>query len=194
MLATINEWAFAAEVLLQGTPSGIDNTVSTYGQALSFRNQPKATMCLMPELPHLNLLITNTNVDRESKKLIQGVRALYDRWPSIMQPIFEGISAISQHFREAVENKVENIHIDEMIVLNQQLLQCLQVSHPAIERVCHIATQHGVSTKLTGAGGGGCTVSLLPETFSDKQTEALINDLSEAGFVCYLTPIGGNGV
>jgi len=39
-LDAVNEWAFAAEVLMTGTPSGIDNTVSCYGGAVRFRKAP----------------------------------------------------------------------------------------------------------------------------------------------------------
>ena len=47
--------------------------------------------------------------------------------------------------------------------MNQYLLGAIGVSHPAIEDVCLITKQHGFTTKLTGAGGGGCVFTLLPK-------------------------------
>lgn len=35
-LERINAWAYAGEVVLHGTPSGLDNTVSCYGGAIKF--------------------------------------------------------------------------------------------------------------------------------------------------------------
>lgn len=35
------------------------------------------------------------------------------------------------------------------------------VSHPSLEQVRNITRQHGLRTKLTGAGGGGCAVTIL---------------------------------
>ena len=46
--------------------------------------------------------------------------------------------------------------------MNQNQLRMLGVSHPALERVCHVTQAHGLTSKLTGAGGGGCAFTLLP--------------------------------
>jgi mevalonate kinase len=47
---------------------------------------------------------------------------------------------------------------------NHQHLAALGVSHPALENIRErLGTQYNLTTKLTGAGGGGCTVSLIPD-------------------------------
>lgn len=35
------------------------------------------------------------------------------------------------------------------------------VSHPSLEQVRTITSKHGMTTKLTGAGGGGCAVTIV---------------------------------
>ncbi len=55
---------------------------------------------------------------------------------------------------------------------NHQHLVSLGVSHPVLEtiRETTLAAPYGLSTKLTGAGGGGCAVTLIP----DGEFECLI--------------------
>jgi mevalonate kinase len=56
--------------------------------------------------------------------------------------------------------------------MNQQLLNALGVGHPAIDQVCSLAASLGLGAKLTGGGGGGCVIALLPTgklaTFGSK--------------------------
>ena len=47
---------------------------------------------------------------------------------------------------------------------NHGHLVTLGVSHPSLEAIrSRTAEPYGLSTKLTGAGGGGCAVTLLPD-------------------------------
>lgn len=48
---------------------------------------------------------------------------------------------------------------------NHRLLDQLRVSHPSLEAVRRItgADPYNLATKLTGAGGGGCAVTFIPE-------------------------------
>ncbi len=47
---------------------------------------------------------------------------------------------------------------------NHGYLVTLGVSHPSLEAIRKTtADPYGLSTKLTGAGGGGCAVTLIPD-------------------------------
>ena len=46
--------------------------------------------------------------------------------------------------------------------MNQHLLNAIGVGHPALDRVCAVAQQFGLPAKLTGGGGGGCAIALIP--------------------------------
>ena len=46
--------------------------------------------------------------------------------------------------------------------MNQQLLNAVGVGHPVLDEVCGLAQRHGLSAKLTGGGGGGCAITLVP--------------------------------
>lgn len=44
---------------------------------------------------------------------------------------------------------------------NHHLLCALGVGHPSLSAVVEASASHGLSCKLTGAGGGGCAITLL---------------------------------
>jgi mevalonate kinase len=46
---------------------------------------------------------------------------------------------------------------------NHAHLVTLGVSHPSLEEIREVTSSFGLSTKLTGAGGGGCAVTLVPD-------------------------------
>lgn len=49
----------------------------------------------------------------------------------------------------------------ELIDMNQHQLNAIGVGHSSLDRVCQVSTVHGLHSKLTGAGGGGCAITLL---------------------------------
>lgn len=96
---------------------------------------------------------------------------------------------------------------------NHDHLITLGVSHPALEQIKEITIKpdYGLHTKLTGAGGGGCAVTLIPDgkllllssqrsrltlhiDFSESKMTALLADLRAAGFEPYNTAVGGSGL
>ncbi|KAJ2995101.1 hypothetical protein NUW54_g7448 [Trametes sanguinea] len=79
---------------------------------------------------------------------------------------------------------------------NHAHLVSLGVSHPALESIRSItsASPYRLSTKLTGAGGGGCAVTLIPDDFADEALQSLISALESQGYRPYVTAVGGSGL
>ena len=65
LLPVVNGWAYAAEVVIHGSPSGLDNTTSCFGGAVRFR-KGEASFTNIPhsDLPEMKILLTNTKVPR----------------------------------------------------------------------------------------------------------------------------------
>lgn len=79
--------------------------------------------------------------------------------------------------------------------MNHSLLCALGVGHPALAAIVDASSRADLACKLTGAGGGGCAITLLKN--SSRIDEALLRlqtDLRAAGFVSFFSEVGGAGV
>lgn len=76
--------------------------------------------------------------------------------------------------------------------MNQNFLKCLGVSHPKLDEICLMLSRKGLHGKLTGAGGGGYAICLLPPEF--KQIGEVLDELKSNQFEAILTDLGGCGV
>ncbi|RIA99064.1 ribosomal protein S5 domain 2-type protein [Glomus cerebriforme] len=191
----INRWAFQAEKIIHGVPSGIDNTVSTYGGAVSFT---KGVMENVSGFQSLRFLLTNTKVPRNTRILVANVRILHDKYPHIVVPILEAIEGISASFKEIINSgdseKELNQKIEELIDLNHYLINSLGVGHPSIDKVREITAQYSLHSKLTGAGGGGCVLTLLRDDVTNDDIMRIMHALTSVGFECFETKVGGPGI
>ncbi|KAJ2490454.1 Mevalonate kinase [Coemansia sp. RSA 2050] len=193
----INQWAFHGEQVAHGTPSGIDNSVATYGGFLKYvKGEPSVSL----ESSHaLRVLITNTNVPKSTKALVAGVRALRDQHPSVVDGILDSIHSISTSAAALFQSTSEDEaaleqQMQDIIRINHGLLSTLGVSHKSLERVREITAARNLASKLTGAGGGGCALTLIPNGMASDDAEVVAREMEDAGFNCYQTVVGGGGV
>ena len=96
--------------------------------------------------------------------------------------------------------------------MNHHLLCALDVSHPSLDAVFKVSKSEGLSCKLTGAGGGGCAITLLPleeirateckngsgelwsSAVATSAVERLKMTLEELGFEAFESSLAGDGV
>ena len=103
-LEVINAWAFVGEILIHGTPSGLDNTTSCYGGMVKFqRTEGGSKFENLKHVPPLNMLLINTKVPRSTKALVAGVKVLYESFSTVVSPIFASIEAITNDFLQLSE-------------------------------------------------------------------------------------------
>ncbi|XP_049907982.1 mevalonate kinase [Epinephelus moara] len=197
-LERINSWAFQGEMIIHGNPSGVDNAVGTWGGMLRFL---AGKIIPLSRVPLLRILLTNTKVPRSTKVLVARVKDKINKFPSIMTPVLDSVDAISctcervlsEMTCEPITGEHYNI-LEELIDINQHHLNVMGVGHPALDTLCQVTMTKGLHSKLTGAGGGGCGITLLrPETDSFV-VQTTVQDLKDCGFDCWETSIGGPGV
>ncbi|KAG9339565.1 hypothetical protein JZ751_023456 [Albula glossodonta] len=182
----INTWAFLGEKIIHGNPSG------------TFESQTDSVFVWL--VPMLRILLTNTKVPRSTKVLVAGVKDKINKFPAVMNPVLESIDAVSCKCQQtlsemATEPTPEHYDVlEELIDINQHHLNVIGVGHPSLDRLCQVTLGLGLHSKLTGAGGGGCGITLLRPDTSSSVIQNAIQEVKDCGYDCWETSIGAPGV
>ncbi|CAH0051267.1 unnamed protein product [Clonostachys solani] len=205
----VNRWAYVGEMCIHGNPSGVDNTVSAGGKAVLFRRQGAAgsspLVTPLPRFPKLPLLLVNTRQGRSTSTQVEKVGVLRRNHPKVVEPILEGIGEVSKSALELIsstdfdgDNGSINAaveHLGTLIRINHGFLVSLGVSHPRLERIRELVDYAGIGwTKLTGAGGGGCAITLFRPDVEEETIRELEQKFEAEGFEKYETVLGADGV
>ncbi|GAA5879030.1 hypothetical protein JCM8547_006223 [Rhodosporidiobolus lusitaniae] len=199
----VNAWAFLAEKVIHGTPSGVDNTVATLGGAIAFRKAVKGREGSLESVKgfrSVRFLLTDTKVPRDTKTLVAGVAKRKLEEPDTINPLLSSIQLISHSAQSVLSStsltrEEQLAHLSDLVEQNHRHLVSLGVGHVALEAVRAKTKEQpwGLATKLTGAGGGGCAVTIVPDDFPSASLTSLRQALSDSGFETYETTLGGAG-
>lgn len=187
-LHEINKLAYETEKIIHSFPSGIDNTISTYGGGILYENGVMKELSF--QLSSNYIVIINSLIPRNTKDLVESVRKKYEKNPSAIQGIFHNIHNIVIDAEKALKAG-DLAQIGELMSSNHQLLRDLGVSHRTLDEIVKILDEkRALGSKLTGAGGGGCVISLFDdyhratevvELMKEKNLQAFISNFSNDG-------------
>ncbi len=168
----VNLLAFECEKVAHGTPSGIDNTMATYGELLLYRKGEPALIRKLRTPAPITIVIGMSGVESLTARMVAGVRRAWERNQALYERIFDGIDDLSRQGAKAIQTH-DLEHLGELMNVCQGLLNSLQVSSWEIEEMIQIARNNGaLGAKLTGGGGGGSIIALCPDN-AGSVTEAL---------------------
>jgi hydroxymethylglutaryl-CoA reductase len=178
--------AFEIEKIFHGFPSGIDNTVVTYGGLIVFRRgdavRPAAAARPIP------LVIAIGRAPRETQQTVRGLRERWESSPALYEPLFDEID----HLASRAERAIGTGDLPTLGVLmnaNHRLLQRLGVSTGELDEMVALARDVGaLGAKLTGGGGGGAVICLC-----DAGRERLVESFTRAGWRAFATDIVPRG-
>ena len=183
----ISSIAFEVEKLHHGYPSGIDNTVIAFKQAVYYKREEE------PELLKIGARLVFIIADSGIKSLTsEVVNAVRDAW-KLDQAHFDGIfsdidSLVQKAFAEIKTGNREKI--GSLMNKNHLLLQEMGVSHPVIDELVTSARLNGAyGAKLSGAGRGGNIIALIPPELSDPMRDALLDAGATRVILTTLDPI-----
>jgi hydroxymethylglutaryl-CoA reductase len=177
----VNELAFNCEKVAHGTPSGIDNTVATYGKFVLYKRPDQADQQPMMRELHvpkpIPMVIGISGKESLTAKTVGGVRTAWQRNPELYERIFREIDQLTLQGVDAVQgNDLERL--GDLMNICHGLLNALRVSSWEVEELVQIAREHGaLGAKLTGGGGGGSIIALCPEN-----PEKVIAAMRDAGY------------
>lgn len=129
-----------------------------------------------------------------------GVRSRLIKFPEIVAPLLTSIDAISLECERVLGEMAaapvpeQYLVLEELMDMNQHHLNALGVGHASLDQLCQVTAAHGLHSKLTGAGGGGCGITLLKPGLERAKVEATKQALTGCGFDCWETSIGAPGV
>jgi hydroxymethylglutaryl-CoA reductase len=183
----VNELAYLSEEIAHGQPSGIDNTLATYGRPLVYRRGPPPLVELLNIPQPLHLVIGLTHSEGLTARTVGRVREARERNPRLYEKIFDDIDALALQAVSALQD--HNVRVlGELMNVCQGLLNALQVSTPELERLIGIARAAGaLGAKLTGGGGGGAMIALC-----EGDTTPVHNAIERQGFRAISVTVGGH--
>lgn len=185
----VNELAFECEKIAHGTPSGIDNTLSVYGQTMLFRSGESPLRKVIEVDRAVQLVVGISGIESLTAATVARVRKAREAHPELYEKIFDQIDSLVLEGVDAlVEHRLETL--GELMNVCQGLLNAMQVSSWELEEMIQIARRHGaLGAKLTGGGGGGSIIALCPpEPGAADRIEA---GLREAGYQAMQVTVGG---
>lgn len=173
----VNELALESEKIAHGNPSGVDNTVATYGEPMLFRKaQPPAVKAVTIAAP-MTLVVGMTGVESLTATTVRRVEQAWKSQPKRYERIFDEMDALALEGAEAMAAG-DWLTLGELMNVCQGYLNGLQVSCIELEELIQIARDNGaLGAKLTGGGGGGAMIALCPE-----HSERVVEAMQRAGY------------
>jgi len=176
----INRLAFQAEQVAHGTPSGIDNTVATFGRPILYRagSPPEIEELYFPE--PITFVIGITGNESLTAKTVARVRRARDKNRAVIDRVFKGIDLLTGQALAAIKrNDLERL--GDLMNVCHGLLNSLQVSSWELEELIQIARENGaLGAKLTGGGGGGSMIALCPDN-----AQQVIQAMNDSGYQAF---------
>jgi hydroxymethylglutaryl-CoA reductase len=181
-------YAFEAEKIFHGTPSGLDNTISTYGGILQFRRGEPPVMERLSTRISLPMVVALTGRSGDTKSMVAGVRARWQKNPNGYEFLFDQVDRVVERALQALqENDLETLGL--LMSINHGLLQTMGVSSKDLDLLTDVARAHGAyGAKLTGGGGGGAMISIVPP----ERGDAIVQAIRGAGYQAFFTTLTPN--
>ncbi len=175
----INEISYEAEKVFANNPSGIDNTVATFGRVVWFvRGTAPPWTFLDPRCP-LWLVVANSGRPSRTRDQVQKVARFRESRPQTFDALCREATDLAGLVRDALASS-EPVKLGPLLDRNHEMLRQIGASDPDLDRLVSLCKAKGAAgAKLTGAGGGGCVIALARDR---READLLAAAIGREGF------------
>jgi len=183
------EVSFEAEKIYHVKPSGVDNTLSTYGGVLFYQGgEFKRVEVKWPD--DIYMLIVDSGVKRSTGQVVEDVLRRYEKYHRIMSGIYDAAGVLVEEALKALE-RGDFTRLGELMDINHGLLVSLGVSTPLLDSLLWTVREAGaLGAKICGAGRGGVIVAVVDEVRLPK----VLDKISRQGLKPIVARIDSEGV
>jgi mevalonate kinase len=184
----INHVGWEGEFSYHGTPSGVDNTASTYGGLLLYwiKDGEKHFEKIAAKKP-LHIVLGNSGVTANTALLDDYIDEMKGADPALFKSRKEAIAAQVFEMKAALEaGDLESV--GAIMTANHEILIEMGLSHEKLIYLCNLALEMGaLGAKVTGGGRGGYMNALTP---NEKMQKAIAAAMEAEGYAVIQTTIG----
>jgi mevalonate kinase len=178
--------AIQAERTVFEQNSGADSSVSTFGGLVSY--DLKNGFQNIPSRNDLNFIISNSAQVHDTQDVVRQVKNFKEENKDLFNKLCnEEIDIVNNAITSLKENNLNKL--GSLMLKNHDLLKQIGVSTEKIDSLVKEAKKTSHGAKITGAGGGGCIISLVDD-FNKKNTLDNLRKISD----CFIAKIDYSGL
>jgi mevalonate kinase len=180
--------AVECERLVHKNSSGADCYISVFGGLIYYIKDEGFKKIKTKK--DSTLIIVNTGMKHSTGDLVSLVKKFRDQNVLLFIELTSYADTICQQALTAINNGDEK-KLGELMNENHALLQQIGVSHRKIDHAVQSCIRNGaLGAKLTGAGGGGSMIALIP----NENKMRIISEIEKSKFECIPVTFDYNGL